>query len=236
MRNNTNKPLSKATMRLQEQLRRKREVRVIQKRFLIVCEDGKSAPKYFEALKKHECLTAASISVFGNGGKTQPIQVVQSAIERKKCAAIDNSGTEPFDHVWCVIDGDYGSAIKAARKEAKANGVHLAVSTMCFETWVLLHFEETPVSATNCDAVVRALKENHCPKYSKGKCDFLEIVPHSRKASERARKLRQKSSLPEDQNPCSDVYLLIDAIFNAVVPSDGISKPTNNNSYPNPVS
>ena len=40
------KPLSKATGALLAQLRRRRGERDLEKRFLIVCEDDKSAPNY----------------------------------------------------------------------------------------------------------------------------------------------------------------------------------------------
>lgn len=64
------KPLSPKVVALNEQLERRRGVRDLATRFLIVCEDGKSAPNYFEALKKHFNLSAASIQVAGSGGKT----------------------------------------------------------------------------------------------------------------------------------------------------------------------
>ena len=41
------KPLSKKVMALNEQLQRRRGVRDLAKRFLIVCEDDKSAPNYY---------------------------------------------------------------------------------------------------------------------------------------------------------------------------------------------
>ena len=44
------KPVSKKVLSLNEQLQRRRGVRYLAKRFLIVCEDEKSAPNYFEAL------------------------------------------------------------------------------------------------------------------------------------------------------------------------------------------
>ena len=47
------KPISKKTQSLLKDLQRKRGVRELAKRFLIVCEDDKSAPNYFQALKKH---------------------------------------------------------------------------------------------------------------------------------------------------------------------------------------
>ncbi len=213
------KQVSPKVIALQELLRRKRGVRDLQKRFLIVCEDGKSAPGYFKSLKRHENLSAASIAVVGSDGNTQPIQVVQEAIRRKKAAASRSSGTVPFDQVWCTIDGDYGDAIANARTSARAHGVRIAVSTMCFEYWILLHFAEHSAPAVNCDAVVHELRQRHLPHYTKGRCDFSAIVPYARAASARAARLRRLSELPEKQNPCSDVYLLIDAIL-AAIPSD----------------
>ncbi len=138
-------------------------------------------------------------------------------MERKKAAASPDSGTEPFDEVWCIIDGDYGSKIGNARAKASANTVELGISTPCFEYWVLLHFEESTALAKNCDAVVRLLKDRHVPGYEKGSCDFDPIVKHVRKASaraERLRKLRLESvPLPEKHNPCSEVYKLVTRIL-----------------------
>jgi len=214
---NPKKPLSKATMALNEQLQRRRGVRDLAKRFLIVCEDAKSAPNYFEALKKHFNLSAASIQVAGSGGNSQPIQVVEQAVKVKANASNPDSGTEPFDQVWCVIDGDYGSKIKNARAKAKVAGVELAISTMCFEYWVLLHFEESDTSTMDCDALVYLLKSKHYKQYKKGTCEFHDIVQHVRDACKRAEKLRKpgiaRGELPEVQNPCSEVYKLVNAIL-----------------------
>jgi hypothetical protein len=211
------KPLSKKTNALHEQLQRRRGIRELAKRFLIVCEDDKSAPNYFNALKKHFSLSAASIQVAGSGGHSQPIQVVKQAVELKERAAVKDSGTEPFDQVWCVIDGDYGDKITNARTKATAKRVELAVSTKCFEYWVLLHFEENDTSTMDCDGLVRSLKQKHLPRYQKGKCDFRNIVERVRDACQRAERLRRpgiaRGDAPEDQNPCSEVYKLVNAIL-----------------------
>jgi hypothetical protein len=216
------KPLSKATVALLEQLRRRRGERDLEKRFLIVCEDGKSAPNYFEALKEHFKLSAASIQIAGSAGHTQPGQVVARAAEIKKSAAAPNSGTVPFEQVWCVIDGDYGKKIANARSNATANGIQLAISTKCFEYWILLHFEDNDKSTVNCNALVSTLRKKHLPQYTKGKCNFRSIVLHVRDACARAEKLRTpgiaRGDLAEDQNPCSEVYKLVNAIL-GVLPS-----------------
>jgi len=212
------KPLSKATTALNEQLRRKRETRELAKRFLIVCEDTKSSPNYFRALKRFLNLTASAVYIAGSGGSSQPIQVVNRAIEIKQRASDVVSGTEEFDEVWCVIDGDYGVKIPEARAKAQSNGIELAISTMCFEYWVLLHFTECDISTAKCDGVVSKLKK-HLPDYEKGKFDFSQVVKAHREACTRAEKLRRpgisRGDLPEDQNPCSEVFLLITAILNS---------------------
>jgi hypothetical protein len=213
------KPLSKKVIALLEQLKSKHGVRELAKRFLIVCEDGKSAPNYFRALRKFLGLTATSIEVAGSDGRTQPVQVVARAIQLKKAASDDESGTVPFDQVWCVIDGDYGDKINNARTSAIANEIKLAISTKCFEYWVLLHFVESNASTMDCDGTVTSLKHPHIPDYEKGSCDFAEIVRNVDEASKRAEKLRkpgiERGDLPENQNPCSEIYMLIAAIRDA---------------------
>ncbi len=198
------KPLSKATVALLEQLQRRRGVRQLAKRFLIVCEDNKSAPNYFNALKEHFNLSATSVEVAGSGGHTQPVQVVRACRRPQDSAEDPDSGTEPFEQVWCVIDGDYGNKIDNARNKANANGIQLAISTKCFEYWVLLHFEENDKSTVDCDCTIRKLKR-FIPRYEKGKCEFRSIVPWVRDACARAEKLRKpgiaRGDLPEAQNP-----------------------------------
>lgn len=211
-----NRPLSKATIALNEQLARKRGVRELAKRFLIVCEDGKSAPNYFRALKRHLNLSAASIEVVGSAGHTQPLQVVDRAITIRDRARGENSGTEPFDEVWCLIDGDYGAKIANARARATANNISLAVSTMCFEYWVLLHYENSSQPDPDCASVIKRLKKR-LPTYDRGSFDFQETVLSVNDASQRAKRIRDNLSRefpkPEDQNPCSEVFLLIDALL-----------------------
>jgi len=205
---------SKKTLILNDQLRRKRETRELAKRFLIVCEDDKSAPNYFRSLKRYYKLSASSIEVVGSNGNSQPQKVVERAIQRMELASDSASGTEAFSEIWCVIDGDYQEKIAPARHTANRHGIKLAVSTMCFEYWVILHFEENDTSSNDCDTIVRSLKDkDHLPNYQKGTCDFDTVVPQVELASSRAKKLRRTGELPENQNPCSEIYLLIHSIL-----------------------
>jgi len=209
------KPQSKMVPSLIEQRRRRTGERELKQRFLIVCEDDKSAPNYFRALRSQFKLSATSIEVAGSKSRSQPKQVVDRAVARKEEAAKKESGTLPFDQVWCVIDGDYGDKIRNARAKAAKHHVKLAISTPCFEYWILLHFEESAASAVNCDAVVRLLRKKHQPSYEKGSCDFVDIVKRVDDASIRANRLRQTRlhDLPENHNPCSELYKLVNGIL-----------------------
>jgi hypothetical protein len=212
-RKKTRKPQSKAVLSLLDQLKRQHGIRDLPERFLIVCEDDKSAVNYFRAFIKHFGIAATSVRIAGSGGRTQPTQVVTKAIQLRTAAAEADSGTEPFDQVWCVIDGDYGKKIVNARTSAQANGVKLAISNKCFEYWILLHFEQNDKATMNCDETERSLRSKHLPDYAKGSFDFRRIVMNVDVACERAEMLRRsgikRGALPEDQNPCSEVYKLI---------------------------
>ncbi|WP_165236132.1 RloB family protein, partial [Aquisphaera insulae] len=189
-RKRSKKPLSsKVTARFPE-LARKRGERELIRRFLVVCEDGKSAVNYFLALRSFLRLSPQSLVIKGSEDHTQPIQVVTRAVELMVGAAAETSATEPFDQVWCVIDGDFGSKINNARVKATAKGVRLAVSTKCFEYWVLLHFEEYDKASLDCGSLVSTLRAKHIPDYAKGSCDFQKIVESVREAARRAKKLR----------------------------------------------
>jgi len=210
------KPISPKVKSLNEQLARKRGIRSLKKRFLIVCEDTKSSLAYFDTLRVYLALDATSVKVAHSGGKTQPIQVVNEAIRLKEQSASDESGTVPFSQVWCVIDGDSGPKINNARTSAESHDIQLAISTKCFEYWILLHFEENDSSTMDCDALVIALRKKHIPNYDKGKTSHQDIVKNVILACRRAEKLRQpgieRGEMPENQNPCSEVYKLVNAI------------------------
>ena len=111
----------------------------------------------------------------------------------------------------------YGTKINNARAKAKAKGLELAISTKCFEYWVLLHFERSATPTADCDKVVSSLRKKHLPQYEKGTCEFHEIVKRVHDARNRAEKLRKpginQGLLPENQNPCTEVYRLINAIL-----------------------
>lgn len=210
------RPISKKVAHLLQCLERRTNTRLLNKRVLIACEDDKSSPDYFHALLRHYKLSASRVEIVRGGGDSQPLQVVEKAIEYAELAK-KSHGTEPFEEVWCVIDGDYGTKITNARKKAIAdkNKIRLAISTPCFEYWLLLHFEESAKPTAGCDGTIKYLKK-HIRSYDKGKCDFGAFMENVSIAKERAEKLRNATlpgqKYPEEQNPCSELYLLMETL------------------------
>ena len=208
------KPVSRNRSEFLDSLRRKRETRDPAKKFLIVCEDSKSSKFYFEALKKHFGFVATKVVVQGSiDGRTQPNQIVDRAIKLK--SDVEDSGGDCYDEVWCVIDGDSGKdKIRPARAKAKSNNIQLAISTPCFEYWLLLHFEASAIYAEICEKQKSMLKK-YLPDYDKGSRDFSMILPKVQDASLRAEKYRKirLADKPEDHNPCSEIYLLTNSLF-----------------------
>ena len=58
------------------------------------------------------------------------------------------------DQVWAVFDKDGYTLHSQAFDQARANGIHIAFSSICFEYWILLHFVYTTRPFTNCDELV----------------------------------------------------------------------------------
>ncbi len=139
----------------------------ISKRLLIVCEDGKSSKLYFEAFKRDEKLrrdlAAVSIEVV-HPKNNSPIGLVTKAKLKAKKAKRDRN---PYDEIWLVLDRDYHANIDRAFNMAYANKYKIAFSVICFEYWVLLHFDKTTKVFNKCDDIISYIRKNYFTNYSK---------------------------------------------------------------------
>ena len=206
---------SKKIQHVAEQLKRKRGTRDARPRFLICFEDGKSAPRYFDALRKHRGFTRESFVVDFDSSGTDPASVVQRANELKsRLSREDTFSEDDGDQVWCVVDIDQHSTMKDAQKLAQSAAIELAISNPCFEYWVLLHFEESAHLVADCAELIRRYLRKHIADYNKGRTDFSAIVDQADVAAERAaRQLEGKAeSDPLQCCPCTLVFRLIRSI------------------------
>jgi hypothetical protein len=139
----------------------------ITKRILILCEDEKSSKLYFESFKRDEKLkrNLASVDLQVEHPKNHdPVGLVTKAKELKKKAKRERN---PYNEIWIVLDRNGHANIDKAVHTAEANKINVALSVICFEYWILLHFEQTTKSFRKCDEVISYIKRTHFENYQK---------------------------------------------------------------------
>ncbi|CAB3905903.1 RloB family protein [Achromobacter ruhlandii] len=98
-------------------------------RVLVLCEDSKSSLSYLQDACKHFRVNP-DVEI-AHCGKTDPLGIVNVAIERKA----------KYEAVYCAIDKDrhknFDDAVALVKNHPK---IELVVSYPCFEYWYLLHY------------------------------------------------------------------------------------------------
>lgn len=193
----------------------------------IFCEGEKTEPNYINGyLASHWAGQRRTHVVrIESTRKNTPVQLVEEAIAAKF------SGNYPEgDQYWVVYDREgsdqYHLHHDVARNKANAHGIHIALSSVCFEVWLLLHFQDQVLAYANfADLNHRSRLHGWFQrlglKYEKGSTAiFWAIRPYIAMARLRARELNRASlaaaspghCLPHHLNPYTDVYCLLDAI------------------------
>lgn len=189
-------------------------------RVLIVCEGSKTEPTYLRDLANDVGLNPANVVIDGSGGSA-PESVVQRAIN---CFSEDSD----FDAVYCVIDRDEHSGYQGAvdrirskklRRKSRHDASFYAITSVpCFEYWLILHFQysDAPIEragATSCgDMAVRELRK-HMPSYSKSSKDIYQVtVENLDTAINNAIRALDESELRGNENPCTRIHELVDAL------------------------
>jgi len=140
----------------------------IKKRILILCEDRKSSLLYFKSFKKDEefkrHLGAVIVDVL-HPKDYSPKGLVEDAISKRNKAVEDKN---PYDDIWVVFDKDKHTNIREAYDLAKDENINIAISIVCFEFWVLLHFEYTTRQFNKCDELINYIRnQKYISNYQK---------------------------------------------------------------------
>ena len=115
-----------------------------------------------------------------------------------------------------------------AYENAQKHAVSLAISNVCFEVWLLLHFQDTTAPYCNCDDLIKnSVLRIECEKrglqnYDKGNKAIFSLFDDEeiKQARIRAKKLNEQTEQSADSsrtkpyqwNPYTDLYKLLDAI------------------------
>jgi hypothetical protein len=184
----------------------------------IFSEEAVTEIKYFSSLFRDRQLRGAKIEKPTNHA---PLGIVNAAIDAKKEAKKLKIADENI-YIWAVFDCDGHANIPKAIDKAKANGINVAFSNICFELWVLLHYTYSSAQHTPCDDVIKQVKI-HNPNYSKeGTYDiYAALKDKINTACTNAERLlkHNEDSNPNphfwELNPYTDVHKLVDFLLSA---------------------
>lgn len=195
----------------------------------IYCEGEKTEPNYIDKylqIKSNGDRRKQVVRVESTK-KNTPVQLVDEAVSHKK-----RSDCPDNDVFWVVFDREsiakYPDSLhESAFKKAAANNVKIALSNVCFELWILLHFKQNTAPFTSYDNLMSdsGLKEQlqnaGIGNYEKGDAGIFRVVFNGLDDA-RARAVRMNSTTEESAppninkpyqlNPYTDVYKLLNAI------------------------
>lgn len=197
-------------------LKRKVATRKPRKTLVVFCEGERTEPEYLNALKRKQSVrdvAAVDLRVQTGQGGFVPRTLVAMAIESLKRATDEDAEIDEF---WCVFDVEWPRnhpGLEEAVKQARANGVKLAVSNPCFEVWLILHFQNHASWLDNNQA--RRLRRQLDGSNDKG-LESRKYMPLTAESGRRAaeldkRHLRDGTPFPHD-NPSSGMHHLLKAV------------------------
>lgn len=196
----------------------------------IFCEGEKTEPLYIQAyIRSFANPARKSVISVQKTRKNTPVQLVEAALEAKR-----HPDSLQDDQFWVVYDREsiakYSHELHArAMDKAERGGIEVALTNVCFEYWLLLHFEDTQAPYGSFDDLIRNSQLDEMCKLTCG-CDytkssralFEKIKDSISDARVRATRLNQQGmqNAANDRarafeiNPYVGVVDLLDAIDN----------------------
>lgn len=193
----------------------------------IFCEGEKTEPNYINYYLDKVCGVKRRAIRVEPTKKNTPVQLVEEAISYKQ-----SGSSSEGDCFWVVYDREseakYSDSLHSkALKLAEKNGIRVALSNVCFEIWVLLHFVNNTAAFTNCSNLLKdrrfkdALKTIGVDCYEKGDQNLMSAL-FSKVSDARARAVTMNTSSEASApkgvvqsyklNPYTDMHLLLNAI------------------------
>ncbi|MDH4653467.1 MULTISPECIES: RloB family protein [unclassified Pseudomonas] len=209
---------------------RPKNTKPVPRKMHVYCEGEKTEPNYIQAyINSQTDKKLRSVIRIEDTTKNTPVQLVEEAIKDKE------SGKNPSgDSYWVVYDREsvnkYPDALHdQAYIRAKKHEINIALSNVCFEYWLLLHFQNSnaPYSCFN-DLIAKSALKAHVRRetgkdYEKGSRDIYHIVKGD-VAEARARAIAINAQTlaaaapgitkPHQLNPYTDMPALLEAIDN----------------------
>ncbi len=201
--------------------------------FLIVTEGQVTERLYCEQVREKLSLSAAHVRVV-QPGFTDAAGLIRAAIHFRDETIgraphqRSNSAVSRYDHVWVVFDADVPErlgTLPAALELARREQIRVALSTLCIEVWLLLHFRDRPGAFNDSAEVCRALAEAWGRAYDKSEVTFsalwpalLPQIPTAIGRAEAIRAYHLDAATPPPANPSTDMDRLVLSLNSAARP------------------
>ena len=167
-------------------------------------------------------LSSVSIEIY-QPRNYSPLGLVDEAKRKKLKAKRERNA---YNEIWVVLDKNGHANLDRALNKAKANKIDVALSIICFEYWVLLHFEKTSKPYAKCNHVIKYIKENHFREYEKCSNCYAYLKDKIPKAIANGKWLEQQvkndiqRGIPiHNLNAYTNMHHLVEKLFN---PSDNL--------------
>ena len=201
-------------------LRRGGPRRKPKRRFVLVCEGGKTEPSYFLALEDALSNTLVSLKIVEGVGVA--LTVAQKAAEEaENLYSVASERRDSFsegDQVWAVFDVDDHPRLDEAVAICEEREVGVGRSNPCFELWLILHEEDYDRPST-CRELQKRLQAIH-PEYDRKRSktvSFEELLVRVEAAENRATSQLRRRAEEGDRygNPSTTVGSLARALREA---------------------
>lgn len=203
------------------------------KKILILVEGENTEVRYFQSFKKIEKyrrnLAGLDIEIYKPKDHSPKGLLDEAKKKIKELKKIQLN----YENVWIVLDRDGHFGVSQTFNETqiwnqnkKNTKIEIAFSHICFEFWILLHFEKSAKPFMNCDEVVRHIHANFDTEYNKKiHYDFTKLIEETklRHAIENAKWLekQKENDLQTKQlheiNPYTTVHELAEYIYNVAI-------------------
>lgn len=200
--------------------RRTAKKRDLLRRGLILCE-GETEENFFKGLtndnKHREKFASVSVDIYKPKDHS-PVGLIEEAKSRIKSAKRERN---PFDFVWVVFDKDGHENLAKAFNDATSfkPQINIGFTVICFEYYVLLHFDKTTTSYRRCDDLISELNK-HLPNYKKASNLYKELqdrietgIKNSEWAFNQSKALLGSGRKPYELSYFSNIHILMNFLF-----------------------
>jgi len=184
----------------------------------IICEGQITEPNYFRGIIKAKGIRGAEVK---KAKDNSPIGIVKKAKEQLQIALKAKIPKEDII-IWAVFDRDQHANLENAIEMARVNNISVAFSNICFEFWILLHYERCTRPFTSCDEVIKYIRKNYDSNYLKKNDHYQRLYDKIITAISNNKWLLdthwnfelQKGTPIYNLNPYTDVYKLVNILLN----------------------